>query len=389
MKILMVIPEVYFQTKGTPFSSYNRARVMSDLGYSVDILTYPFGEDKKIKGSRIIRCGKFPFINDIPSGPSIKKILQDFMMSLEMFNLLLHESYDLIYSHEEAAFFGNMIGKVFGKKTIYDMHSYVPLLFGEWELSKSKFFYKVGLFIQWLLFLFSDIIVVNCKNLGDLAKKHVPNKPRFVIENSAVMQRIGNRKTDKDRRMELGIKDEKVIMYIGSFVTLQNLDLLLKSAPTVIKKFPKVKYVMIGAKKGSEHTKYLSLAEDLGISKNVIIKRRVPAEDVPSYLACADIVVSPRKDGVNIPFKIYTLMESGAPILAVKSKLYDTFLDPSNSMLPEADEKSFSDATIKLLSDSKLRKQLSAAALKKSRKEYSTDVYNKKVKQLLEAIDHE
>ena len=44
-RILMLAPEPFFEPRGTPFSEYHRIKVLGELGYKVDLVTYPFGRD--------------------------------------------------------------------------------------------------------------------------------------------------------------------------------------------------------------------------------------------------------------------------------------------------------------------------------------------------------
>ena len=44
MRILMIAPEPFFEPRGTPFSEYHRIRALVELGHTVDLVTYPFGQ---------------------------------------------------------------------------------------------------------------------------------------------------------------------------------------------------------------------------------------------------------------------------------------------------------------------------------------------------------
>jgi hypothetical protein len=55
MRILMLAPEPFFEPRGTPFSEYHRLKALSELGHSVDLVTYPFGSDVALPNLRIIR----------------------------------------------------------------------------------------------------------------------------------------------------------------------------------------------------------------------------------------------------------------------------------------------------------------------------------------------
>ena len=51
----MVAPEPWFRPRGTPFSVLHRIRALLRLGHSVDLLTYPFGDDPALPGLRLQR----------------------------------------------------------------------------------------------------------------------------------------------------------------------------------------------------------------------------------------------------------------------------------------------------------------------------------------------
>ena len=52
MRILMIAPEPFFEPRGTPFSEYHRIRALLELGHTVDLVTYPFGQALNLPGLR-------------------------------------------------------------------------------------------------------------------------------------------------------------------------------------------------------------------------------------------------------------------------------------------------------------------------------------------------
>ena len=80
MKILMIAPEPFFEPRGTPFSEYFRIKALCHMGHTIDLVTYPLGQDKPIKGLRIFRSLKPPFVKSVKTGPSISKIFLDFFL---------------------------------------------------------------------------------------------------------------------------------------------------------------------------------------------------------------------------------------------------------------------------------------------------------------------
>jgi hypothetical protein len=66
----MIAPEPFFEPRGTPFSEYHRIRALLELGHTVDLVTYPFGQEVSLPGLRVFRCVRPPFVHDVRIGPS-------------------------------------------------------------------------------------------------------------------------------------------------------------------------------------------------------------------------------------------------------------------------------------------------------------------------------
>ena len=73
----MVAPQPFFSARGTPFSVLHRIRALLELGHSVDLITYGYGEDIQLPGLTIYRSRKLPWISKVKIGPSIAKIFLD------------------------------------------------------------------------------------------------------------------------------------------------------------------------------------------------------------------------------------------------------------------------------------------------------------------------
>ncbi|HZM52971.1 MAG TPA: glycosyltransferase, partial [Vicinamibacteria bacterium] len=63
--------------------------------------------------------------------------------------------------------------------------------------------------------------------------------------------------------------------------------------------------------------------------------KRPPAE-LPAFLALAGVVASPRRKGVNTPFKVYTYLASGRPLLATRIFSHTQILDETSAWLVDA-----------------------------------------------------
>src|SRR5437868_13828703 len=98
MHILMIAPEPFFEPRGTPFSEYHRIRALLDLGHTVDLVTYPFGNDVTLPGLTIIRAARPPFVTRVKIGPSSAKLFLDLTLTAAALNQSRRVRYDAVHS---------------------------------------------------------------------------------------------------------------------------------------------------------------------------------------------------------------------------------------------------------------------------------------------------
>src|SRR5207247_474834 len=101
MRILMIAPEPFFEPRGTPFSEFHRIRALTTLGHQVDLVTYPFGSDVSLRGLRIFRSLRPPFVKRVKIGPSWPKAPLDAALALTAVRRAMLGRYDAVHSHEE------------------------------------------------------------------------------------------------------------------------------------------------------------------------------------------------------------------------------------------------------------------------------------------------
>jgi glycosyltransferase involved in cell wall biosynthesis len=101
-----------------------------------------------------------------------------------------------------------------------------------------------------------------------------------------------------------------MILYAGSFVALQALDMLLDAVPSVVAAILAAVFLLVGGG-DAEIAVLLAQAQRLGISRWVIYENSRPQATILAYLLAADVLVSPRTQGINPPGKLmpYLLRE--------------------------------------------------------------------------------
>lgn len=90
----------------------------------------------------------------------------------------------------------------------------------------------------------------------------------------------------RDIRAEHGI-DGPLIVSLGHVIPLRNRLPLVEALPAILARHPDVKVLVVGR---VYHDAFLKRARDLGVADALVVTGPVPKNDVPSYLAAADIV---------------------------------------------------------------------------------------------------
>jgi hypothetical protein len=179
----MLAPEPFFQPRGTPISIYFRLKTLSDLGHTVDLVTYHIGENREFSGLKILRIPNIFGIRKIKIGPSFTKIPLDSLLLLKAAWLVMTKRYDLIFTHEEAAFIGIVLGRVFKIPHLYDMHSSLPQQLINFNFTRSQVLMQIFKMMERQVLKNSSSILVICPDLQKIVADEGYGDRSFLLEN--------------------------------------------------------------------------------------------------------------------------------------------------------------------------------------------------------------
>ena len=375
-RILMLAPEPFFEPRGTPFSEYHRIKVLGELGYEVDLVTYPFGRDVSMEHLRILRSARPPFIRGVRIGPSMVKVLLDLLLAVTAFRRALMVSYDAIHSHEEAGVLGAVLSEILGIPHLYDMHSSLPQQLQNFQYSKSPL--MRGLFerAERKMIDSARVVITICQELQDSVVAVGAGDRSFLIEN--VMGGDMTRAEEdlavaEDVRRDYGIRsDQPLILYTGTFEEYQGLDLLTSAAACLAKSCAEARVLVVGGEP-AQVERARKVADATG-SPMVFAGQR-PPEEIPGFIAACDILVSPRVSGTNTPLKIYSYLRSGRPIVATDLRTHTQVLTSETAVLVSPEAESLAAGLLRLIEQPEERQVLSDAARKLADTRYSRDMY--------------
>ncbi|GAC1389790.1 MAG: hypothetical protein NVS4B11_11990 [Ktedonobacteraceae bacterium] len=379
MRVLMIAPEPFLELRGTPFSVYHRAKALVALDYEVDLVTYAIGKRVDLPGLRVYRSLALPCMREVKIGPSMAKFPLDLFLFVTAIWRLCIGRYQYLHTHEEAGLMGVILAKLFRCKHLYDMHSDLSQQMSNFAFTKNKFLIRCVASLQKLIVRHADAVIAICPDLAVTVKRMSPDTPVYMIENVAVDEALppADEASVTQLRERLQLGSGPVLLYTGTFESYQGLESVLRSIALVHSTFPLSRYVFAGGQPEQVEVQRL-LAQELGVTAMVRFVGQRPLEEMPAYMAMADILLSPRSNGTNTPLKLYTYLRSGKPILATAILSHTQTLTPEMAVLVPPTPEGLADGAVVLLKDPHYAQELGEHGRQIAEEQYSWPAFLEK-----------
>jgi len=380
MKILVVAPQPFFVERGTPIAIRALAETLCDAGHEVDLLTTHLGDDIDHGGLSIYRTRLFRSIDALPVGFSLRKLLLDFAIALELFRLAIGGRYDVIHAVEESVFMAIPLRWLGRARLIYDMDSVLSdQLVEKWP--SLRWLRPIFAVVESVAIRSADRIVAVCPAIADTAKRLGGG------DNVHVVPDFGPDPSDTpviQEDIREGAEGRPVALYVGNLERYQGVALLLQALAHIDKAERPCLVVIGGDGKGiGEHRE---LARLLGIQGDVEFLGPRPLHRLSEYLGQADILCSPRMKGVNTPMKLYAYMASGVPMVATDILSHSQVIDRSCAFLGAAEPEALAAAMREALEDPAERLRRGRAARHLARREYSRAMFEKRIRSVYSGL---
>ena len=351
MLVALIAPQPFVDIRATPMENQRLARILADAGHEVDVITYPLGEAEDHPGVNVHRCGMVFSVRSIGIGFSAAKLLLDMNLLRCARRLARTRGYDCVHGVEEGAFIGAIISRKHGIPLIYDMDSVLS-----YEMSQSRLRFVPGVCLlsryveRWAIRAASVVITIS-DHMAAIAREINPRAHVAVIPDVP----LGSNEAPDPESIYHFLAPSCagggcVILYAGSFARYQGLDLLIGAMRLVLAERPWIVLVLVGGS-DREISELRRMARAAGVHDNVHFVGKRPPEEIPHFLAAADVLVSPRSRGMNPPAKIVTYMRSGRPIVATDIPAHTAVLRPDTGFLTEATPEGLAEGIVRALSD--------------------------------------
>jgi glycosyltransferase involved in cell wall biosynthesis len=387
MKILMISPQPFFEPRGTPISVYQRLEALSALGHEIDLVTYHVGTDVEFPKVKIHRVRKVKMIQHIRIGPSRAKILLDVLVFFKAIQLLLGKRYDVIHSHEEAAFFSMFLAWIFRTHHLYDMHSVLSKQLGNFNFGNKPIFIKIFSLLETMVLKTCDAVITVGTDLEKYVKTVGADIRVVMIENIALQayQTSGQPDDVEQLKNKLDLNGRLPIVYTGTYERYQGLTMALECVEIVAKQYPRAIFIFAGAV-NQQAREWTEIAQEMNLQEHVLFLDVVPPAESMLYLASAAVLISPRMDGTTTPLKIYSYLHANRPIVATNITAHTQVLSPTTAVLVEPNKEAFAEGILRVLDDPELADCIANNAHEFAKQRFSHQDYISKVNQIYQSL---
>jgi glycosyltransferase involved in cell wall biosynthesis len=379
-RVLVVAPEPFYEDRGTPIAVHQLLQALSELSYDVDVVTFPIGRTIEIPGVRYFRAANPFHLRRVPIGFSLTKVLLDVTLISELFRRLSKGGYACIHAVEEAAFPCVLLGQRFGVPVIYDMQSSLPEQLARHLAFRSMMAQSALVRMERWLLRHADSIVSSA-GLAPRVRALAPEARLREWRFASALPSAAPGDAGMLRR-DLGLDPARpVVVYSGTFEPYQGLPELLAAIPHVRAEVPNVAFVLVGADEtggtavSREHV-------DLIREGALRVVKRQTRERIPSFLAMADVLVSPRAYGDNLPLKIFDYLAAGKPIVATDIPAHRALLDDESALLTSAWAPELASGIVRLLRDRELADRLARTARVRAEERFGWFAFVRSVSEL-------
>ncbi len=336
MRILVLAPHPFYQERGTPIAVDLLIRALTERRNQIDLLTFNEGSAVDYPGLTIHRVKPFPWIENVRPGFSVKKALLDILIFFKMLSLLIRNRYAVVHAVEESAFMALVLCPLFRTPYIYDMDSSMVTQILD-KLTLLRPFEGLLRWMESLPIRHADLVIPVCKALADEVTKYRSNGVHILKDVSLANIRSENQPNPINIRQTYRVKGE-ILMYIGNLESYQGVDLMLDAFSIYQTDHKDSCLVIVGGEQ--EHIDhYQNRCRQLSIQEAVVFMGKQPVAQINPFMSQADMLLSPRTQGINTPMKVYSYLDSGVAVLATDLPTHTQVADSNTAYLcaPSAD----------------------------------------------------
>ncbi len=231
---------------------------------------------------------------------------------------------------------------------------------------------KYHFFVSPIIFYNSNKIISVSKELcQDIMSQYEIPKNKITTVFHGIDTELFKPRFSKVKK-ELGIENEKLILFVGGLQKLKGIHLLVSILPEILTKID-AKLVIVG--EGPYLNSLKKIANRLNVTDKVIFIGKISNQALPNYYNAADIVVNPSIAIESAGLVVLESLSTGKPVVASKIGGIPSAIEHlKNGILIEpGNTHELNESILELLKNKELANNLGTNARKKVMEKFSLD----------------
>jgi glycosyltransferase involved in cell wall biosynthesis len=383
---LLVAPEPLFRSSGTPMNVMLMCRALCESGLAVEVAALPGGSGDAIAGMTLRRMPRLPLIGAIPIGFSFAKLFYNLLLAGTVVGLLLRRRYLVVHAVEEAALYAVPLARLFRVPAVIDLDSDLAMQLREHRSRLVRALAGPTRVLRRRALRQAAAAVTVARHISRVVAHESPRTPVYEITDIPIEDAM--RPPDPERmaayRTELGLEGRRLVVYTGNCEPRQGLDELVRAMPEVLRCHPEAVLLIVGGEP-AELRGLQQLVDQLGIGQGVRLIGPRPRATMAEYMGMAETLVSPRREPYVTPFKIFSYMASGRPIVATDLETHTVVLDQTSAILVPPTAAGLAAGILRALSDPAAA-ELGRRAARLVEEKHSYEQFRRQLVQVYEAF---
>jgi 1,2-diacylglycerol 3-alpha-glucosyltransferase len=318
--IAMVAACPFPANHGTPAAIKEMSEELARRGHSIRVITYPLRDDIPVAGIEIDRVGHVGRNREVNVGPSYQRLGFDAMLAIKLFQIVRRHEIDVIHAHNyEAMLIGGVIGWLTGVPVIYNAINTMIDELPSYNFIRPRVL-ATGLakLLDYVVPRMADMIIADTEELRSFILDQGIEPERVVTIHSGVRPEMFQGGDGARVRERFAVGDAPLILYTGTFDEFQGLGYLMAAFRIVREHKPTARLLLVSSTITRAHrAKYQAMATELGFASHFSIASST-LDELPNFLAAADVAVVPRPNSPGIPTKLLNYMAAGTPIVSFR-----------------------------------------------------------------------
>jgi len=211
---------------------------------------------------------------------------------------------------------GWLLSRIKRAAFIFEVRDLYPQSAEEFGVIKNKALLRALTWVEEFLYRKADIIVCATQGIADdIIARGFPREKVAKVLNGVNIEQFRPDIDGQSIRRSLNLDDKQVVLYTGIFGRAHGLSVLLDAAKA-LREHDQIVFVLVGDGAEREQLTDRKRRENLD---NVIFIEPQPPEEIPRFIACADVCFAALRDGEftkrSVPVKMFEYMACARPVI--------------------------------------------------------------------------